>query len=70
MFFLDTRQHERFVLEGVPQVERAKAIPARLHRFMDAQGYHNLRHPSRMAWTLAEGLAVVGWLAKQEIRIG
>jgi protein SCO1 len=70
VFFLDTDQHERFVLEGVPRVQRAKAVPARLHRFMDAQGYRNLRHPPRMAWTLAEGLAVVGWLAKEEIRTG
>jgi cytochrome oxidase Cu insertion factor (SCO1/SenC/PrrC family) len=68
VFFLDANQHERFVLDGVPQVGRAKAIPDRLYRFMDAQGYRHLRHPSRMAWTLADGLAVVSWLTKEEIR--
>jgi cytochrome oxidase Cu insertion factor (SCO1/SenC/PrrC family) len=70
VFFLDADQHERFVLEGVPQVQHARSIPARLHRFMDAQGYRNLRHPSQMAWTLGQGLAILGWLAKEEIRTG
>jgi cytochrome oxidase Cu insertion factor (SCO1/SenC/PrrC family) len=70
VFFLDANQHERFVLDGVPQVGRAKAVPGRLYRFMDAQGYRNLRHPSRLAWTLADGLAVVSWLTKEEIRTG
>jgi protein SCO1/2 len=68
VFFLDADQHERFVLEGVPHVDHARGVPARLYRFMTALGHRNLRRPSRTAWTVDDGLAVLSWLAEERIR--
>jgi protein SCO1/2 len=69
VFFLDAGLHERFVLEGVPHVDRARGVPARLYRFMTAMGHRRLRHPAKTAWTVGDGLAVLSWLTKDRIRV-
>jgi protein SCO1/2 len=67
VFFVDPRGHERFVLEGAPQVAADAPIPARLKRFLDARGRHNLAHPDALAWTLPQELKVLSWLTGRRL---
>jgi protein SCO1/2 len=62
VFFLDGRAHERFVLDGTPHLEGRQPIPARLYRFMSAEGRHNLEHPDKLAWTPRQAVRVLSWL--------
>lgn len=67
LFFIDTRSHERFVLEGAPHVAPGAPIPPRLAKFMDAKGHRNVTHPAPFAWTLGQELQVLSWLSQQHI---
>lgn len=64
VFFLDARGHERFVIEGMPAVNRG-GIPKKLHSFLSDQGLKNLH--SSGDWTAAQALSVVSWLADHQI---
>jgi protein SCO1 len=64
--FLDARGHERFVIDGSPQVNGA--LPATLRRFLTKQGVHNLQHPQPVAdWSVAEGMRVLSWLTNRRL---
>ncbi len=67
VFFLDRRQHERFILEGVPVVRNKSDIPAVIAHYLDKSGRHNLAHPEPTAWTEGQALQVVGWLLNKRI---
>ncbi|HET7305144.1 MAG TPA: SCO family protein [Segeticoccus sp.] len=62
VFFLDRRQHERFILEGPPHVTDPSLLPKRLRGFLNDEGRDNLAHPAQSAWTEEQALRVVGWL--------
>jgi protein SCO1 len=61
VFFLDRRQHERFVLEGPPYTQSG-SVPATLRKFLNDQGRANLAHPQSTAWTEAQARQVLAWL--------
>ncbi len=61
LFFLDGRQHERFVLEGMP-VATKDEIPADLYRFMSKEGHHNVTAPQKTAWTEDQAKQILHWL--------
>lgn len=62
VFFLDTRGHQRFVLDGTPHVARGAPIPPTIRSFLSAEGRHNVAHPGLGAWTLDQELDVLAWL--------
>jgi cytochrome oxidase Cu insertion factor (SCO1/SenC/PrrC family) len=61
VFFLDKRQHERFILEGVPYAT-AGSVPRTLRSYLDDAGKKTLVHPPSTAWTEAQASAVLAWL--------
>jgi cytochrome oxidase Cu insertion factor (SCO1/SenC/PrrC family) len=64
--FLDARGHERFVIDGSPQVNGA--LPPTLRRFLTKQGVRNLEHPQPVAdWSVAEGMRVLSWLTNRRL---
>lgn len=67
LFFIDTNDRERFVLEGAPHVAPAAPMPPTLVRFLDATGHKNLTHPDPQAWTLPQELDVISWLLDRRI---
>lgn len=62
VFFLDARQHERFVIEGPPHLSGKNALPAVLDTFMDDDGHHSLAHPDPTDWTPPQAITVIDWL--------
>ncbi|OFE18912.1 hypothetical protein BA895_01755 [Humibacillus sp. DSM 29435] len=62
VFFLDARQHERFVIEGPPHLSGKNALPATLDTFMDDDGHHSLAHPDPTDWTPPQAITVIDWL--------
>lgn len=67
LFFLSPNGRERYMLEGTPHVASGAPIPARIRKFMDADGFRHLRHPHKSAWTLPQELEVISWLAGKQI---
>lgn len=67
VFFFDSRQHERFILEGPPHVNTKSTVPLKLYQFMDKKGHHNLEHPDASAWTVPQALRVIGWLTNRRL---
>jgi protein SCO1/2 len=64
--FLDAQGHERFVIDGSPQVNGG--IPHALRKVLTAQGVRNLNHPQPVAdWSVAEGMAVLSWLTNHRL---
>lgn len=70
VFFVDTGQHERFLLEGPPHLSAGSTLSATLRRFLDASGRRNLTHPHASSWTAAQELQVLGWLIGRPIGAG
>jgi cytochrome oxidase Cu insertion factor (SCO1/SenC/PrrC family) len=68
VFFIDTAQRERFILEGVPQVANKKEVPAKLIRFLSAEGRQNLAGNSAMiGWTEPQARTVIAWLTGNDV---
>jgi cytochrome oxidase Cu insertion factor (SCO1/SenC/PrrC family) len=64
--FLDARGHERFVIDGSPQVDGS--LPPTLLHFLTKQGVRNLQHPQPVAdWSVAEGMQVLSWLTNHKL---
>jgi protein SCO1/2 len=64
--FLDAQGHERFVIDGSPQVNGA--LPPTLRRFLTKQGARNLEHPQPVAdWSVPEGMRVLSWLTNHRL---
>lgn len=61
VIFIDGSGNERFIIQGPPDV-RGSQLPAALARFIDDQGFTNLKHPNSQAWTVDQALSVVSWL--------
>jgi cytochrome oxidase Cu insertion factor (SCO1/SenC/PrrC family) len=64
LVFLDAAGHERFLVDGAPDVAgKVGTVPARLRRVLSDQGKQDLFHPdTRLDWTVAQGMRVVSWL--------
>ena len=62
VFFLDARQHERFVIEGPPHLVGTNVLPATLDIFMDHDGHRSLAHPHPTDWTPPQAITVIDWL--------
>ena len=67
VFFFDARQHDRFVLEGMPHINHSAAVPRALLAFMGKRGRGNVAHPTGPVWTVDQALRVLGWLTGQRI---
>ena len=67
LFFIDSHQRERFLLEGAPHVGAGAPLPPALARFMDPTGQANLTHPDPQAWTLPQELQAASWLVGRTI---
>jgi protein SCO1/2 len=64
--FLDGRGHERFVIDGSPQVNGS--LPPTLLHFLTKQGVRNLQHPQPVAdWSVGEGMQVLSWLTGRRL---
>jgi cytochrome oxidase Cu insertion factor (SCO1/SenC/PrrC family) len=64
--FLDARGHERFVIDGSPQVDGS--LPPTLLHFLTKQGVRNLQHPQPVAdWSVPEGMQVLSWLTNRKL---
>jgi len=63
---LDRRQHERFVTAAAPDV-RGGHLGRALVSMLSDQGRRDLRSPAANAWTVADGLQAVGWVAGRRI---
>ena len=59
VFFLDKRQHERFVIEGPPHLGAKDAVPVTLNSFMDDAGHQSLEHPDPTDWTPPQAIKVI-----------
>jgi cytochrome oxidase Cu insertion factor (SCO1/SenC/PrrC family) len=62
----DSTMHERFDTGAMPNL-RGVTLQAGLKKMLDAQGFENLDHPERGAWTIPEGLQAIGWVAGRTI---
>ncbi|HUY22252.1 MAG TPA: SCO family protein [Acidimicrobiales bacterium] len=63
---LDAHQHERFVTAAAPNL-RGRALERRLRSMLSTQGVHDLGAPAANAWTVADGLQAVGWVAGRAV---
>jgi protein SCO1/2 len=63
---LDQKLHERFVTGAAPDLA-GHGLQKSLQAMLDAQGFKNLQHPGRGAWTIPEGLQAIGWVAGRSI---
>jgi len=67
LIFLDAAGHERFVINGEPNVGNAP-IPVALAKTLTKQGQRNLTHPNPVTtWTVSQGLAVFSWLLDKKL---
>jgi cytochrome oxidase Cu insertion factor (SCO1/SenC/PrrC family) len=60
------KMHERFVTGAAPNLGSHK-LQGSLQDMLDAQGFKNLQHPAKDAWTIPEGLQAIGWIAGRTI---
>jgi protein SCO1/2 len=67
VFFLDSRGHQRFILDGTPHVARGAPIPPKIRAFLSATGRSNVAHPGLGAWTLGQELDVLAWLLDKRL---
>ena len=58
VFFIDGSGRERWVFPDQPYLHGAR-VPARMQRFMSAEGQHN---EGKGTWTTAEALQVLDWI--------
>jgi protein SCO1 len=63
---LNQKMDERFVTGAAPNLGGRK-LQGNLQDMLDAQGFKNLAHPARGAWTIPEGLQAIGWVAGRTI---
>lgn len=54
---------ERFLLEGTPNLSDKSKLPPKLYKYLNEEGRTNLAHPEDGAWTTAEAIQVISWLA-------
>ncbi len=67
VFFADTKQQERFLLEGPPHIVAGDPLPAKITTFMNDDGRNNLNHPRSTDWTVDQALEVVSWLVGKNV---
>lgn len=65
VFFLDQRQRERYILDGMPSAPSGTAIPAKIMRFLSDEGRKNLRKNGD--WTAGQAVNGVAWLLDQKL---
>ena len=60
VFFLDQRQRERYILDGMPTAPSGTPIPKQIRAFLSAEGRENLR--KKGIWTAGQAVDGVAWL--------
>lgn len=60
VFFLDQRQHERYILDGMPTAPSGTPIPKKIDAFLSAEGRKNLTKGG--VWTASQAVHGVSWL--------
>lgn len=64
IFFLDASGHERFLLDGPPQLGPSQKMPPTLQRFLNDQGRKNLADPDPTDWSVPQALKVLNVMAR------
>ncbi|MCQ4080108.1 SCO family protein [Streptomyces sp. RB6PN25] len=67
IFFLDSRDNERFVINGAAHVAAGTRLPATMQGFLDSDGLRNLQQPQDGSWTVSDALQTLGWLLQRTI---
>jgi protein SCO1/2 len=65
LFFLDQRQRERYILDGMPTAPAGTPIPAKINAFLSAEGHKNVRKNG--IWTAGQAVAGAAWLLGRQI---
>ncbi|HVX53738.1 SCO family protein [Nocardioides sp.] len=60
LFFLDTRQRERYILDGMPTAPAGTPIPGKIKTFLSDEGRKNLHKNG--VWTADQAVAGIAWL--------
>ena len=63
---LDGRLHERFATGAAPNLVGGH-LERPLAAMLDDEGRHDLAHPAVGAWTVSQGLDVIGWVAGRAV---
>lgn len=67
LFIIDPSGQVLVVGTGMPKIEAGQALPASLHRLLDAEGVHNYKHPEA-PWTASEIVLDLKWGMGLEVR--
>ncbi len=59
VFFIDSSGHERFLLDGPPQLGTSAEVPPALRHFLNGEGRKNLDDPDPTEWTVPQALKVL-----------
>ena len=65
VFFLDRKQRERFILDGIPSLGGDDNVPREIHAFESAEGHRN-EHKSG-GWTSSDAVSVLSWLLDRRL---
>lgn len=65
VFFLDARQRERYILDGMPTAPAGTPVPGRIRSFLSDEGRQNLHKFG--VWTATQAVAGVAWLLGRPI---
>lgn len=63
IFFIDTSGHERFILDGPPQLGTSGKVPPALRNFLNNKGRKNLQDPDPIDWTVPQAMKVLHTMA-------
>jgi protein SCO1/2 len=67
IFFIDGRQNERFLLEGMGHVAPGTTLPPVMQKYLDAQGQLNLTASADDGWTVPQALQTLSWLLQRPL---
>ncbi|HEY1688241.1 MAG TPA: SCO family protein [Solirubrobacteraceae bacterium] len=66
LFILDPAGQERVIVGGMPGIAKGHRLEPALHKLLDSEGIHNLRHPET-PWTAHELLNDLYWGMGREV---
>ncbi len=67
IFFIDAKNNERFLLEGMGHVAPGTTLPPTMEKYLDAQGQLNLTASADDGWTVPQALQTLSWLLQRPV---
>lgn len=67
IFFIDAKDNERFLLEGMGHVAPGTTLPPTMQKYLDAQGQLNLTASADDGWTVPQALQTFSWLLQRQV---